>query len=52
MTSKGSVTQWLGQAQTGDAEAAQRLWQRYFGRLVDLARVKLRGTPRGMADAG
>jgi DNA-directed RNA polymerase specialized sigma24 family protein len=50
MPSKGSVTGWLGQAQAGDAEAAQQLWQRYFGRLVALARVKLRGSPRGMAD--
>jgi DNA-directed RNA polymerase specialized sigma24 family protein len=50
MPTKGSVTQWLGQAQAGDMEAAQQLWQRYFGRLVGLARVKLRGAPRGMAD--
>jgi DNA-directed RNA polymerase specialized sigma24 family protein len=50
MPSKGSVTRWLGQAQTGDAEAAQHLWQRYFGRLVALARLKLQGSPRGMAD--
>jgi DNA-directed RNA polymerase specialized sigma24 family protein len=50
MPTRGSVTRWLGQAQAGDAEAAQPLWQRYFGRLVALARVKLRGSPRGMAD--
>src|SRR5213082_599403 len=50
MPPQGSVTQWLGQAQAGDAAAAQQLWQRYFGRLVGLARVKLRGAPRGMAD--
>jgi DNA-directed RNA polymerase specialized sigma24 family protein len=50
MPTKGSVTQWLGQAQAGDAKAAQPLWQRYFGRLVGLARIKLHGSPRGMAD--
>jgi DNA-directed RNA polymerase specialized sigma24 family protein len=50
MSSKGSVTQWLAQVQAGDTEAAQRLWQRYFGRLVALARVKLRGAPHGLAD--
>lgn len=50
MPSKGSVTQWIGQAQAGQAEAAQLLWQRYFGRLVALARVKLQGSARGMAD--
>jgi DNA-directed RNA polymerase specialized sigma24 family protein len=50
MSSEGSVTQWLDQAQAGDAAAAQPLWQRYFARLVALARVKLQGAPRGMAD--
>jgi len=50
MPSKGSVSRWLGQAETGDTAAAQQLWQRYFGRLVGLARGKLRGAPRGMAD--
>jgi DNA-directed RNA polymerase specialized sigma24 family protein len=50
MPSKGSVTRWLDQAQAGDTEAAQQLWQRYFDRLVRLARGKLRGSPRGMAD--
>jgi DNA-directed RNA polymerase specialized sigma24 family protein len=34
----------------GDAAAAQQLWQRYFDRLVRLARGKLRGSPHGMAD--
>jgi DNA-directed RNA polymerase specialized sigma24 family protein len=50
MATKGSVTGWLGQAQAGDVEAAQPLWQRYFGRLVGLAHVKLQGAPRGLAD--
>jgi DNA-directed RNA polymerase specialized sigma24 family protein len=51
MSSEGSVTGWLGQLQEGSSdEAAQNLWQRYFASLVDLARLKLRGTTRGMAD--
>src|SRR6516165_9840548 len=50
MSPGGSVTQWLGQAQAGDPAAAQQLWERYFGRLVAFARVKLQGAPRGMAD--
>src|SRR5262245_19519036 len=50
MNPEGSVTQWLGQAQAGDPAAAQQLWERYFGRLVALARVKLQGAQRGMAD--
>jgi hypothetical protein len=30
----------------GDPSAAQQLWQRYFQRLVGLARQKLRDVPR------
>jgi DNA-directed RNA polymerase specialized sigma24 family protein len=50
MTSKGSVTRWIGQLQAGDPEAAQRLWERYFRRLVGLARKKLHDAPRRAAD--
>jgi DNA-directed RNA polymerase specialized sigma24 family protein len=45
MSSDGSVTRWLGQLQEGDEAAVQPLWERYFGRLVGLARTKLRATP-------
>ena len=34
-----SITTWLAQLKAGDADAAQALWQRYFARLVELARV-------------
>ncbi|RUL87246.1 ECF-type sigma factor [Tautonia sociabilis] len=37
----GSVTRWISQLKAGDAEAAQPLWERYFDRLVRLARQKL-----------
>jgi hypothetical protein len=50
MSSEGSVTQWLGQLQAGDPAAVQPLWERYFQRLVGLARLKLRGAPRRAAD--
>ena len=50
MSSDGSVTRWLGQLQAGDPAAAQELWQRYFQRLVALARQKLQGAPRRAAD--
>src|SRR5438094_48780 len=50
MASKGSVTRWVGQLQAGDQGAAQQLWERYFRRLVGLARKKLRDTPRRAAD--
>jgi DNA-directed RNA polymerase specialized sigma24 family protein len=50
MTDDGSVSRWLGQLQAGDAAAVQPLWERYFHRLVDLARKKLRASPRRVAD--
>jgi DNA-directed RNA polymerase specialized sigma24 family protein len=50
MTSDGSVTGWLGLLQVGDAVAAQLLWQRYFKRLVGLARQRLQQAPRRAAD--
>jgi DNA-directed RNA polymerase specialized sigma24 family protein len=45
-----SVTQWLGQLRAGDPAAAQKLWERYFQRLVRLARRRLRDVPRRAAD--
>jgi DNA-directed RNA polymerase specialized sigma24 family protein len=50
MSSAGSVTHWIGELQAGNPLAAQRLWERYFQRLVYLARAKLRGVPRRAAD--
>jgi DNA-directed RNA polymerase specialized sigma24 family protein len=50
MSSEGSVTRWLEQLKGGDADAAQRLWERYFQQLVGLARKKLEGGPRRVAD--
>jgi RNA polymerase sigma factor (sigma-70 family) len=39
---KGSVSGWVSQLQAGDVAAAQRLWERYFRRMVRLARTRLR----------
>ncbi len=50
MSAEGSVTRWLGTLQRGDAAAVQELWERYFARLVGLARKKLGGAPRRAAD--
>jgi DNA-directed RNA polymerase specialized sigma24 family protein len=50
MSSTQSVTRWLNRAKEGDPVAAQELWKRYFGRLVGLARAKLRGARRRVAD--
>jgi DNA-directed RNA polymerase specialized sigma24 family protein len=46
MPSGESVTHWIRQLKGGDAVAAQKLWERYFDRLVGLARKKLQGARR------
>jgi DNA-directed RNA polymerase specialized sigma24 family protein len=50
MSSGGSVTQWIRLLKAGDEAAAQQLWERYFQRLVGLARKKLQTAPRRSAD--
>ena len=50
MSSDRSVTFWIGRLKAGDAQAAQKLWEAYFRRLVGLARKKLHGVPRRAAD--
>lgn len=45
-----SVTFWLSELQHGDPDAADRLWQRYFQRLVLVGRGMLGDSPRGAAD--
>jgi DNA-directed RNA polymerase specialized sigma24 family protein len=46
-----SVSLWIDQLKAGDREATSRLWQRYFRRLIGLARKKLADRPRLGADA-
>jgi RNA polymerase sigma factor (sigma-70 family) len=46
----GSVTALLARLKDGDHEAARQLWRRYYPRLVGLARKKLQGAPRRVAD--
>jgi DNA-directed RNA polymerase specialized sigma24 family protein len=45
-----SVTQWISRLKEGDQAAAAGLWEAYFGRLVGLARARLRDTSRRVAD--
>jgi DNA-directed RNA polymerase specialized sigma24 family protein len=40
-----SVTGWIEQLRAGDRGAVAPVWERYFGRLVNLARQRLRGGP-------
>src|SRR5438105_2846845 len=46
MSTPGSVTSWLVQLKAGDPAAAQPLWERYFQRMVGLARQRLQGARR------
>jgi DNA-directed RNA polymerase specialized sigma24 family protein len=48
--SEGSISQWLNQLKAGDPSVAQPLWDRYFERLVELARKKLQGSRQAVAD--
>jgi DNA-directed RNA polymerase specialized sigma24 family protein len=50
MSSVGSVTVWIEALKAGDDQAAQRLWEGYFQKLVGLARQKLRGRHLAAAD--
>jgi DNA-directed RNA polymerase specialized sigma24 family protein len=50
MNAAGSVTLYLRKLQEGDQAAIQKLWEGYFERLVGLARKKLQGAPRSVAD--
>jgi DNA-directed RNA polymerase specialized sigma24 family protein len=47
---QGSVTRWITQLRAGDQAAADPLWDRYFDRLVALARARLLKASRRAAD--
>lgn len=46
----GSVTQWIQDVRTGEEDAARKLWERYFQRLVDLAHRKMHSVPKQESD--
>lgn len=50
MDTHGSITQWLELVRQGDSQAVQEIWNRYYQRLIGLARTKLKGSPRRVAD--
>ena len=50
MDPEASITRCIKALQGGDQAAAQRIWESYFGRLVGLARARLRDFPRRAAD--
>jgi DNA-directed RNA polymerase specialized sigma24 family protein len=50
MSDAGSITRLLCDLKSGDEAAQQELWNRYFARLVRLARTMLRTSARRVAD--
>jgi DNA-directed RNA polymerase specialized sigma24 family protein len=50
MSGEGSVSHWISELKAGDQAAAQALWERFFRRVVGLARKKLQGTARQARD--
>src|SRR5262245_49065489 len=50
MSSDAPVSHWVQELRAGNQAAAQWLWEAYFQRLVVLARQRLAGTPRRVAD--
>ncbi len=48
--SQGTITQLVVKVKGGNQQAAFAIWQRYFDRLVAIARRKLAGCPRAAAD--
>lgn len=50
MSEQGSVTRWISELRDGHVSVASDLWRRYYERLVELARQRLRGAPKRVAD--
>jgi hypothetical protein len=50
MSNEDEITRWMDRLATGDESAAGHLWQAYYTKLVELARRRLRSSPRRVAD--
>ncbi|MEW4528360.1 MAG: sigma-70 family RNA polymerase sigma factor [Maioricimonas sp. JB045] len=50
MSKSTDVTHWINLVKAGDSAAANRIWQRYFDRLVRAIRGRLRGQNRAVSD--
>lgn len=46
----GSISEWFGQLKTGEASAAQRLWNRYYVELLRHAKQRIGMSPPGIGD--
>lgn len=50
MADKSDITRWLPALKEGDEEAAQRVWEQYYDRLIRLAANNLRALKRRESD--
>jgi len=50
MSDHDEITVWINRLAQGEPEAANELWGVYWGKLVQLARQRLRTSPRRVAD--
>ena len=50
MSTEESVSRWIEEVKRGNDDAAQKIWDRYFPDLLDLARRRLGVLPRREAD--
>jgi RNA polymerase sigma factor (sigma-70 family) len=46
----GSITHWIHEIKGGNRDAAQHLWERYFSRLVALAKIRIGDSSRRISD--
>jgi DNA-directed RNA polymerase specialized sigma24 family protein len=50
MQSRTSISTWIADLKSGEARAAQQLWNYFSSRLTELAKRKLHGAPKGFVD--
>ena len=50
MDDSSSISQWIAGLKGGEADDIQRLWEHYSARLTELARQRLQGVPKRIAD--
>lgn len=50
MSNSDNVSHWIALVKDGDSAAANRIWQLYFDRLVNLIRGRMKGQNRAVSD--
>ena len=50
MAENPSISHWIDEVKTGNSVAAQQIWERYYERLVAMARQRMRGANRHLGD--